>query len=335
MKTFANIVLSTLALAAFAAPTLANGRNPGSLIIYPEYRFGNGLDTVLTVTNTNPTTGIRVHMFYVSGDTANLCQTNNRTINLAARGTCTVLVSAHLGAFPAVQKGYVYAYAENPAGQAISFNWLAGDLLQVDGLPGALNAEYSVEVVPFNSPKPENTVTASDTDNVLDLNDVEYEQAPARVLVPRFMGQATAAEGFRSDLILIGLSGGARFSTIVDFIVFNDNEEAFSAQAQFACWTKQPLLTINGIFSNTFLHDFTNDDPNDIGGVPTQEAGWFWVDGHVAFSTANDIQDPAVLAVLVERSPGTTNEFAAELPFFQGKQRGGDLLPAGLTWDQD
>lgn len=334
MKTFAKTILSTLALAALALPTLANGRNPGSLLIYPEYRFGNGLDTVLTVTNTNPTTAVRVHMFYVSGNQANLCQTNNRIVNLAARGTCTILASTHLGAFPAVQQGYVFAYAENATGQAIAFNWLAGDLLQVDGLPGALNSEYSVEVLPFNSPRAEGTVTANDTDNVLDLNDVEYEQAPAKVLVPRFMGQTSPTEGFRSDLILIGLSGGARFQTIVDFLVFNDNEEAFSAQTQFACWTRQPLLAINGIFSNQFLHDFTNDDPNEIFGTMA-EAGWFWVDGHVAFSTSTDIQDPAVLAVLIERSPGTGNEFAAELPFFQGKQRGGDLLPAGIGFDGD
>lgn len=334
MNPFAKIVLSAVALAALAVPSLADGRNPGSLLVYPEYRFGNGLDTVLTVTNTNPTTGIRVHLFYVSGNQANLCQLNNRIVNLAVRGTCTILVSAHLGGFPAVQQGYVYAYAENPGGQPIAFNWLAGDLLQVDGLAGALNSEYSVEVLPFTSPLPEGTVTSLDADNVLDLNGAEYEQAPARVLVPRFMGQTGLTEGFRSDLILIGLSGGARFTTIVDFLVFNDNEEAFSAQTQFACWTRQPLLAFNGIFSHQFLQNFTNDDPNEIAGTPF-EAGWFWVDGNVAFSTAADIQDPVVLAVLVERSPGEGNEFATELPFFQGKQPGGDLLPQGIAADGD
>ncbi len=328
MNIFTRAALSILGLAALTTGALANGRNPGSLLVYPEFTQGNGTDTILTVTNTNSTTGVRVHLWYISGDDATRCQETNRIVNLLPRDTFTALVSAHITAL-GPQKGFVYVYAESSSGQPISFNYLVGDLLIVNG---ALANQYSVEVLPFRSPKADGETTRSDQDSILDLNDVEYEKAPAKVLVPRFMGQSANAP-FQSDLVLLSLSGGRNFTTIVDFLAFNDNEEVFSAQHQFSCWKKTALLNINGIFSKTFLQNYTNDNPNEVLGAPTEEAGFFTVDGNVAYSTTADILDPVVIAVLIEKSG--TGEIAAELPFFQGTQLKGDLLPTGNGWDGD
>jgi hypothetical protein len=328
MNTLAKLALSTLALTALATSTLADGRNPGSLLLYPEFRQGGGADTIFTVTNTNPTTGVRVHIWYVSGDTTGLCTESNRIANLLPSDTFTALVSAHLGT-AGPSKGFLYIYAETAGGAAMSFNYLVGDLLIVDG---GLTAQYSVDPLPFTSPRADGLTTDVDNDGLRDFNDLEYERAPDKVLIPRFMGQSAAAP-FQSDLILLSLSGGSRFETLVDFLVFNDNEEVFSAQAVFKCWTKATLLSYNGIFGKSFLQNNTNDNANEILGAPTEEAGWIWIDGNIATSTTTDIPNPVVIALLIERSGA--GETGAELPFLVGKQLNADLLPGGNGWDHD
>lgn len=322
MNIFTRAALSILGLAALTTGALANGRNPGSLLVYPEFTQGNGTDTILTVTNTNSTTGVRVHLWYISGDDATRCQETNRIVNLLPRDTFTALVSAHITAL-GPQKGFVYVYAESSSGQPISFNYLVGDLLIVNG---ALANQYSVEVLPFRSPKADGETTRSDQDSILDLNDVEYEKAPAKVLIPRFMGQSASAP-FQSDLVLLSLSGGRNFTTIVDFLAFNDNEEAFSGQIEFRCWDKRELREISDVFSQDFLASTGNSPHEDIQGV---EYGWLRIDGNLANSSAASIPDPAFLALLIER---VGSYGVADLPFETGTQTNGDLLPRGVQGD--
>jgi len=332
----------TLATALFActlaAPGSANGRNPGSILIYPEFRSGNGAETIVTVTNTHPTESIVAHFKYVNGDVdlAGIpCAITNRPVTLRPLDTFTNVVSTHLP--PGPTRGYLWVVAEQPTGTAVSFNYLVGDLMVVDA---ALSAAYSIEPLPVSSPVGHGLPTDLEPgggDGVRDLNGLEYEKGPARVHVPRFMGQNSAAAPtlYNSDLVLIGLSGGRRFTTIVDFLAFNDNEEIFSAQYAFQCWTKVPLIEINGIFTHNFLHNATDQDPTEVVGNTYRETGFFWVEGNVASSTSTDIFDPSILAVLIERSGEA--QHTAELPFLEyfGNRPGGDLLPGGNTWDQD
>lgn len=322
MKRFLATFLGSIALAVSAH---ADGRNPGSLIVFPEFRFGNGVDTIITITNTHPTEGTTLHMNYVSGvPGATLCLIRDRTVQLRPLDTFTALVSAHnVGG---AQQGYLYVYAEGANG-ARSFNHLVGDSLAVDA---TLMSLYSVEPLPFTSPLALNASTDLDMDGIRDLNGAEYEPAPDQILIPRFMGQSAT---YTSDLVLVALSGGRRFQTIVDFLAFNDNEEIFSAQYAFTCWDRAPLTVINGIFTRNFLSLATNQNPNEILGANTEESGWIWINGHVASSSTTDILDPAVLAVLVERSAAT--KVGAALPFFKGTQLRGDLLPSGNGWDGD
>ena len=322
MKRFLATVLGSIALAVSAR---ADGRNPGSLIVFPEYRFGNGVDTIITITNTHPSEGTTLHVNYVSGvPGAGVCLIRDRIVVLRPLDTFTALVSAHNAGGP--QQGFVYVYAEGTNG-ARSFNFLVGDSLAVDA---TLTSLYSIEPLPFTSPLALNAATDLDMDGVRDLNGLEYELAPDQILIPRFMGQSTV---YTSDLVLVALSGGRRFQTIVDFLAFNDNEEVFSAQYAFTCWDRQPLTAINGIFTRNFLKYATNQNANEILGANMEESGWIWINGHVASSSTTDILDPAILAVLVERSAAT--KVGAALPFFKGTQLRGDLLPSGNGFDGD
>jgi hypothetical protein len=66
------------------------------------------------------------------------------------------------------------------------------------------------------------------------------------------------------------------------------------------------------------------------------ETGWFQLDGLVANSVSTTIIDPAILAVLVERNGSNEGPYsrASELPFLNGKQTNGDLLPQTNNGEQ-
>lgn len=318
--------LGLLIIPFTASVSSADGRSPASLLVYPEFDNRPGRTTLLSVSNTNSESvsgAVRVEFVYVngSGPAATLCNETHLTVSLSPNDTLSVLSSAHN---PNAQRGYVYAFAKDVQGSAISFDALIGADLILDG---AMAFEYSVNPLAFRAIAPEGAPTDVDGDGIRDLDGVEYEMCPARMLVPRFMGQSAIHQ---SDLILIGLSGGKQFTTLVDFLVYNDNEEVLSSNYSFRCWAKVPLASISNIFDLGFLANMTADDPAEILGAPATEAGWFEIDGSIANSSTLSIADPAFLAVLSER---TGARAGAELSFEEGRQANGDLLPFGLNGD--
>jgi hypothetical protein len=152
--------------------------------------------------------------------------------------------------------------------------------------------------------------------------------------VPRFISDFDGIS--QPELILIGLTG-AQFTTIVDFLVYNDNEEEFSAQYSFDCWDRIRLRDVNGAFTDAFL-DSTNNAVNEyipigvqpLGGGPgpTLETGWFRMDASIAYSTAASVQNPAFLACRVDRLLLGTSAVAS-LPYGEGQQANGDLVKHG------
>lgn len=317
------------AIVTAAAGARAEGRNPGSLLLFPEFDHSAGHDTLVTVTNTNldaETGEVRLHYRYVSGVEPTHCLEGDRFENLTAGDTISVLTSAH-GNAPA-SRGFLYVFAVDAANRAVSFDHLVGDVLQLDG---ALALEHAINAVPFEAVKPQGSLTDMDGDGLLDLDGVEYEEAPDRIQIPRFLGQTATIQ---SDVVFVGLTGGRQFDTLIDLLYYNDNEEIFSAQFSFRCWAKVPLLEVNAGFANDYLHDVTNDSPVEIFGLPGQESGWILLDGAFASSTTTSYLDPAFVAVLSERS-GVGARHGAELPYFDGKQPNGALLPVTPAGDPD
>lgn len=323
--------LAGAACLALGASAHAGVAQAGSLLVYPCFDTSRGAETVLTVTNQNddPTTGtVRVEFVYINGYN---CQETNRTRTLTPNDTLTVLASWDN---PNVQRGYVYLFAKDTvSGRAIKFDHLIGASRVISG---GDNGDY--EVAPFvflaGSGLAAGAQTDLDNDGIRDLNGSEYEQAPAEILIPRFIGQecghtmgADLSDSNISSLVLINLSGGSQFTAIIDFLIYNDNEEVFSAQYDFDCWKKIPLLHISGVFHNNFLQTTAHNVAESLDGG---ETGWMRINGLVASSTAAQIADPAVLAVLVEKIDGAT---CAELPFGIGVQANGDLLPRGIFGD--
>ena len=254
--------LTALASLGLSSEALANGRNPASLLLFPEFDNRSGNLTLLTVTNTNQGVGnpanangtVKVEFVYIGkfglkGYTLD-CLEFNRTETLTANDTLSVITKVHN---PQQEQGYVYAFAKDKTtGKAISFNWLIGNVLTLESLT---EVEYSMNPVAFKAIPPQGANTDIDGpgglgDGVRDLDGVEYEPVPDEILIPRFIG----SDGpFNSQLILIGLSGGAAFTTITNFWIYNDNEEPFSAQFQFKCWDRVRLKDISGLFTQSFL----------------------------------------------------------------------------------
>jgi len=319
-----------------------NRRNAGSLLLFPEFDNVTGSSTILTVTNSGHSTGgsIDVEFVYIDGDS---CEEFNRTETLTPNDTLTLLTRFHN---PNQERGYCYAFAKDTeTGEPIVANSLTGSLLVIssgickdEGSNGTtFETEYMINAVAFRGIGAEGSPTDLDADGIRDLDDQEYEGAPDQILIPRFLGQGIedcVGEGcvggpsYNSALVLVGLSGGARFSTTLDFLIYNDNEEIFSSEFTFECWDKVDLLDITNLFSREYLQNFTNDDPNEVLGSNTLESGWMRIDGAVASSASTDIDDPAFYAVLIERISGLAG---ADLPFEECSQTNGALLPRTLS----
>jgi hypothetical protein len=226
------------------------------------------------------------------------CVRYEKSRTLTGNDTLTLLTCADN---PEQQAGYVYAYALDRALDPGGFDVFIGQMQIIDGIH---SWNYSVNALDFRAGVGHRKETDIDGDGHRDLNGSEYEMAPNELLVPRFFGQADPSNphGVFSDLVLIALSGGSYFDTTVDFQVYNDNEEMFSAEHTFSCWEKVALGQISGVFSQAFLRDQTNHDVNEVFGNPTLETGWFRMSGRVANSTAGSIQNPAIYGVLLERA---------------------------------
>ncbi len=327
---FNKYLLAGVTAMSLASSAMAGGRNPGSLLLFPEFDNRVANLTLLTVTNTNADTvngTIKVEFVYIGKYAANNvvldCLEFNRTHTLTPNDTLTVITSAHN---PGQEQGYVYVFAKDKdTGIAKVFNHLIGNEMTIMGIEAL---DYSVNPVSYKAIG-NGTNADLDGDTNRDLDGNEYETSADEVYIPRFLGQGGQ---YNSELILLGLSGGSSFTTIVNFWIYNDNEEAFSAQYAFKCWDRVRLSTINGAFNETFL-DTTNNAAVEIVGAPARESGWFRVYGGSAFSTAEQITDPAVYAVLVEK---IATHGASDLPFESvARQDNGALLARGIFGDGD
>lgn len=326
-----------------------NRRNCGSLLLYPELDNREGVITLVSVTYAccdDVAQSATVEFRFIRKEN---CLKDDRTFTLTPCDTLTFLTRS---VDPNPIQGYMYAYAKQPtlggpgspnsSGEPIVFNHLIGQELILDGVR---TLSYSMNAVSFRGLGEEGSPNDDDQDGIRDLNGPgsdlpEYEEAPDQILIPRFLGQdpaddeknALQSEGdvFHSEIILINLSGGARFTAIVSFLVYNDNEDPTSGEYEFRCWDKPLLRDFSAATLQSALEN-TIDDPDEIVGANYRNAGWIRLDGLIANSDGPEaIEDPAIYAVLIERAGLYA---AADLPWEECNQNNGDLLPLGNFGD--
>jgi len=248
------------------------------------------------------------------------CSEFNRYETLTPNDTLTVISGHHN---PDAEQGYLRVVAVNEDLDPVSFDHLIGNVTVINGFE---SIDYGINAVDYRAAVDPGLPTDVDGDGIRDLNGIEYEKTAGRIMVPRFIGQS---DSYESELLLIGLSGGRKFDTKVDFIVANDNEVLSSTEHTFRCWDKVTLKSISHVFSHAHLASSTDhDEQEDLGG---NETGWFWMDGGVANSTAASIIDPAFYAVYIER---LYHFSAADLPF-EACTQSGHLLPNTILGDNE
>lgn len=318
-----------------------NRRECASLLLFPEFDNRSGRVTMITVTDACCAEGnaipFRVQFKFVRADT---CLTSDFHKDLTVCDTVTFLTSS-VNSGGTNARGYLYAYVtdtvpgpNNPTGRPIVYNHIIGQSLLLDSIEVL---DYSMNAVGFKGLGAPLSFNDDDQDGIRDFNGLssqfpEYEEVPDTIKIPRFFGQDWSVRDrgiYKSRLILVNMSGGRAFTTTINLSIFNDNEYAFSSQYTFFCWDKPFLKDIAGSFLEQEL-DFSDNDPDELFGMPEKETGWFTVDGDVAVSSAETIIDPAVYAVLVEV---TGHYSAADLPWECDCQNNGDLLPISILGD--
>ena len=332
---FTSFVLAGAAFIGVASSVHAGQGQPGSLLVVPTFDNTRGGLTLLTVTNTSDDQvngAINVEFVYINGVN---CQEFNRTRTLTPDDEISVLTQFDN---PNQHKGYCYVFAKSKTtGAAVKFDHLIGSELVIEGAPSGQSgqtdgvADYSLNAWSFKagSTLAEGSNTDINNNGLRDLNGNEYEPAPDRLDVPRFIGEGGPLSA-SSELVLINLTGGAAFTAVVDFLVYNDNEEVFSAQYSFVCWARVALTDISSVFDNEFLLT-TNQSSGEVAGPPPgtfNEVGWYRINGNTSFSTAAQFSDPAILSAHIE---SIHYHFGgAFLPFGEGTQTNGSLLSHNL-----
>jgi hypothetical protein len=317
-----SVFLWAVVLSSLAAPTAAQRGSPGSLLLFPEYdtTIGAGVVNLITVTNTEldtPNGSMETYWEYVNGWD---CSRTQVIEPLNGADTLTVYASAHAHT---TEMGYLYVYAvDADSQQPMVHNHLIGTSIIIDGLGGV---KYTIDPLSFDGIG-DGTYTDLDADGVRDLDGMEYAMVSDTIILPRFLGQSSV---ITSDLVMIDLTGGAGFTTTIDFLIFNDNEEVFSAEHSFQCWTKVPLLNVSGIFDNFFLSNYTNHDPNEVLGATYIESGWVEMHGDETDDGVGPaIEDPAFACILIDRRVDTGTRTAIH-PVGMGTQNNGSLFPNG------
>ncbi len=294
-------------LIAGAVPALADGRKPGSLLVFPIHRSGSNVFTSISVTNTSlqPPIGVTLggatnaHFNYVNvlptpGDAFKPldCSIANRTEFLTPGDTLTRLTQCHNPGFS--NEGYLVVVAEDPLLQpsAWSHNFLVGSEIVINPSGGS----YGLNAIPFKSLQPSRTATDRDGDGQYDLDGIEYEGTPEDLIIDSFLAIDS------TSLVLINATGGFDFNASVRFEIWNDNEFPLSSTLTFRCWFEQKLRKVSLVFDGVFL---AKNTPNaldeldvDCDGLGDLETGWARIRGLQASSFAQSIPNPAILGAI-------------------------------------
>ncbi|MEZ5977909.1 MAG: hypothetical protein R3F34_06805 [Planctomycetota bacterium] len=303
MRLLKLVPCALLGVSVLSTAAQADGREPGSVLVYPIHRsalFQANVFNVVNVTNTNRAGSgtTNVHFQYVNVTTAGTpflfanCTISDRVETLTPADTLSVLTSCHNGAFN--NEGYLVVSAQNP--NLVDTKWSFNYLIGSEQIVSAGGGMYSLNAIPFTSPQPAKADTDVDQDGRLDFNGVEYEGIADELYIDSYIG------AIAGELVLISLTGG-EYLTNVNFVIYNDDEFQLSAQYSFACWTRTPLAAISGYFTALGLAT-TPDDPSELDincdGLQDLDTGWAIVRPTTSLSiTSPSISNPAVMGALV------------------------------------
>ncbi len=236
----------------------------GSVLFFNYYTSdasSSQVNTRISITNASPTQDIVLHLFYVDSTTCNvadafLCLTRNQTK--------TVLATE----FDPNVSGYLVVVAVDVEGRPVSFNYLAGDELIVAptghrfGLGAMAAARRDGGASPINS----DGVTAT-----MYFNGKQYDYLPYVSLIDNFPSQSAGVGSPAGDTRLYVYTplsdmvfGDSSFSGSLFFLIYDDEEHAYSGQLPLNCYITSDKQRITSVRTSPNLNTI----------VPVGRTGW-------------------------------------------------------------
>lgn len=166
--------------AGSSAPrSAASSLKPGSVLFFHKYtsdlNHPDKVNTLLTLTNTNPDDGVTMRLFYVHN-----CQITDKFLNLAANQTRTIAMSVESPG----DSGYVIAIAVTPNGIPTQFNWVIGSASVRD----EQGREYSYNA--FSVAKRTASVAPSNGETAtLTFDNTQYDRLPKTSAIDNIQNQ--------------------------------------------------------------------------------------------------------------------------------------------------
>jgi len=253
----------------------------GSVLFLPRYTSDNanpgGVNTLISLTNTNPRDGVTVRVFFVRD-----CQTSSSFVNLAANQTRTLLASIE----DPGKTGYLVASAVNGQGIPTQFNWLIGSASIRDS--GGHEATFNAVGV---AKRTGGAVSVGDgaTDAVIKFNDADYDRLPQAIALDQIQNQdpSTLGGAVRTDVAIISplanLGGGGPQSLQVTAIAYDQSGRPYPQIVNTTCGLNAP---VGNIWTAPSLNSFVTPDragwgsfAAQIDGAPAPLLGVSFTDG--------------------------------------------------------
>lgn len=202
----------------------------GSVLFFHKYTSdsanASNVNTLLSLTNTNPRDGITVRLFFVHD-----CQVDSSFVNLAGNQTRTFLASS---ANPG-KTGYVVAVAVNPQGAPSQFNWLIGSasLRDVNGHEAVYNAVSVAKRTAGAAP-------VDGSNAAMNFNNVDYDRLPQLVALDNIQSQSGSPDNaVRTDVAvyspLSNLSTTSTQGLKFTATAYDQNVRAFPQVVETTC----------------------------------------------------------------------------------------------------
>jgi hypothetical protein len=227
----------------------------------------NQVNTLITITNTNPRDAVTARVFFISN-----CAAEDQFVTLVANQSRTLVASREVPG----KTGYAIVIAVNSQGLPTQFNWLIGNasLRDEQGHEASYNAlsaaKRSAGAVHFND-----GVSAAD----LLFNGVEYDKLPKVIAVDNLRNQdPITGPAVATDLSIFSpmgdLSGVMLNSFRLQATAYDHHGQAFSQDVNLDCgvnasvgeiWTSPPFQTIIGANRSGWASFAAS---NDAGALP-------------------------------------------------------------------
>jgi len=270
-------VVGVLLLSVAVAPTQAQVHRdlePGSLLVFPLFDATTGHVTEIRVTDTNDgifgTSSVRLHYNIVcagSREPIAPCSARNFTRLITYHGTAVIRIPTDtpVPSGCTARQGFVVVWATGtgaaaaPGGAAglnrpVSYNFLIGSAHVTRETP-AVTADAQPGIA-FQSPATTGTVLGGPPDNSALRFGIDYA-APGNALFTDFRAlPVPPAAAVSSELVLLTLdidAGTDNPSTQVAVDFWDDQENPYSTEIAYVCWTRMPLVDIDPFFDAAFL----------------------------------------------------------------------------------